>query len=101
MSSILDLLILKCLWYSQVDISSVYFGCVSLQFRRELWLGDLDWRVLSKQMDAKVTEIKEIVKVRGGDRSRASFSYVWVLKGYKDVKHNPLTDFHHMGEMDD
>ena len=28
-------------------------------------------------MDAKVTEVNEIVKARGGDESHASYYYVW------------------------
>ena len=28
-------------------------------------------------MDAKVTEVNEIVKARGGDGSHASYYYVW------------------------
>lgn len=80
MSSVLDL-ILKSLWYSQMEISWVYFASVSLQFRRELWLGDLHWRVLSKQMDAEVMEVDETVKVRGWDGSRVSLAYLWVLEG--------------------
>lgn len=33
--------------------------------------------VLGKQMDAKVTEVNEIVKARGGDGSHVSYYYVW------------------------
>ena len=35
-------------------------------------MGDLDGRVLGKQIDAKVTEVNEIVKARGGDGSHVS-----------------------------
>lgn len=63
-----------------MEISSVYFGYVVLQFRRELGLGDLDWRVLRKQVDAEGTELNEIAKMKE-DRSCVSFSYSWILKG--------------------
>lgn len=64
----------------QMEIPSLYLSYVNLQFRREVWLKDLDWRVSSKQMDTEVMEVNKIVKVRGGDGSRVSFSYLWVLK---------------------
>ena len=52
-------------------------------------------------MDAEVTKVNEIVKARGGDGSHVSYNYVWAWKGYKDVKYNPLTDLHLIGEIDD
>lgn len=73
---------------------------VSLQFRRDLWLGDLDWRVFRKWMDAKVIRVNEIVKVKGKDGSCVLF-FMGFKGGYKDVKHNPLPEFQVIGKIND
>lgn len=37
-------------------------------------------------MDAKVVGIYEILKVKGGDESCISVSYLWILKGISRCK---------------
>lgn len=64
-----------------MEIFSAYFGYIILRFRRELWLGYLDNRIFSKQVDVEVMEVNEIVKMRGEDGSRVLCSYSWALKG--------------------
>lgn len=53
-------------------ISNDYFSYIILQFMREQWLGYLDYRVFSKQVEAEVMEVNDIVKVRTDDGSQVS-----------------------------
>lgn len=66
-----------------MEISNDYFSYIILQFMREQWLGYLDYRVFSKQVDAEIMEVNDIVKVRTDDGSCVSCLFM----GFKgDIK---------------